>query len=155
MNIIFHFIFNYLFVDMIWGAAWDYVVLIFIFSVLIDVTHLPYLFRVKGKILEKRFGSASRTRFHEIYGLTMFSVIACILYFFTEHIIVEIAIVCLVLHFSIDFLAGKSMPFYPLSRREVFLGLLPYGYKNKVLFELFSTILFIVLLWLRVGSLVL
>lgn len=154
MNIIFHFIFNYLFVDVVWGNAWDYVVLIFLFSVLIDITHLPYLFKVKGKIFEKRFGSASRTKFHEIYGLTMFSAIACLLYFVIDRTIVEIVMMCLVLHFAIDFLAGKSIPFYPFSKKEVFLGILPYEYKNKVLFEIFSTILLGVLLWLSVGSLV-
>jgi hypothetical protein len=155
MNILFHFLLNYLFIDAIWGNALGYVALIFVFSVLIDVTHLPYIIRVKGKIFKNRFGSASRTKFHEIYGLTLFSVIACLLYFLVNYVIVEIAMMCLVLHFAIDFLAGKSMPFYPFSKKEVFLGILPYEYKNKILFEIASTLLLVVLLWLRLESLVL
>lgn len=152
MNILFHFFFNYLFIDVFFGNAWSYALIIFIFSIFIDFTHLPYLFRVREGVVKKRFGSGSRTRFHEIYGLTLFSALLCISYFFADRIIIEIASTCIVLHFSVDFLAGKSMPFYPYSKREVFLHVLPYGYRKKILFEILSTTLSGVLFWLTITS---
>ena len=155
MNILFHFLFSFLFVDIVLGNAWDYLVIILIFSVLVDLTHLPYLFRVRKDVVKKRFGSGSRTRFHEIYGLTLFSAVICVLYLVVDPIIIGIISMCIVLHFAVDFLTGKSMPFYPYSRKEVFLRLSPYGYKEKILFETFLTVLAGVLFWLRVGSLVL
>lgn len=155
MNLIFHFIFNYVFVDFITGMAWDYIIVVFLFSVLIDLTHLPYLLRVRSGVVDRRFGSESRTRFHEMYGLVMFSFILCVAFFFFDIITTSIAALCLVLHFSIDFISGKSMPFYPYSNKEVFLGMLPYGYRNKVIFEVFSTLTVGVLFWLRIQSFVL
>ncbi len=154
MNVIFHFLFNYLFVDIVFDNAWSYLVIILIFSVLIDFTHLPYLLKVGKGVAKKRFGSESRTRFHEMYGLTLFSAIVCILYFVIDPIMIEIIAICIVLHFAIDFLTGKSIPFYPYSKKEVFLHIFPYGYREKVLFEISSTILLVVLFWLRIGSLV-
>jgi hypothetical protein len=155
MNLIFHFIFNYVFVEFITGMAWDYIIVVFLFSVLIDLTHLPYLLKVRRNVVDRRFGSESRTRFHEMYGLIVFSFILCLAFFFFDIIIISIAALCLVLHFSIDFISGKSMPFYPYSNKEVFLGLMPYGYRNKVVFELFSTLIMGVLFWLRIQSFVL
>jgi hypothetical protein len=155
MNVIFHFLFNYLFVGMVFGDAWSYLAVIFISSVLIDLTHLPYLFRVREGVVKRRFGSESRTRFHELYGLTLFSAILCILYFFADRTIVEISAMCLVLHFAIDFLAGKSMPFYPFSKREVFLRIFPYSYRGKLVFETVSTVLMGVLFWLTTSNLIL
>lgn len=155
MNVIFHFIFNYLFVDAVFGNAWDYLLLIFLSSVLIDLTHLPYLLKVRGAVVKKRFGSGSRTRFHEMYGLTVFSFILWLSFFLFGRIVAGIAAMCLVLHFAIDFIAGKSMPFYPYSEREVSLGMLPYGYKEKILFETGVTIILGVLFWLKIQSFVL
>ena len=156
MNLIIHFLFNYVFVDLfVSGSAWSYLPVIIVFSVLIDLTHLPYLLKMKGKVVEKRFGSESRTRFHEMYGLAIISFILCIMFFFFDIMTVSIAALCILLHFSLDFISGKSMPFYPYSRREVSLGMLPYGYKNKVVFEVITTIIMGVLFWMRIQNLVL
>ena len=156
MNLIFHFLFNYLFVDFITnGNAWNYIFVIFVFSVLIDLTHIPYLLKKKSRVMEERFGSESRTRFHEIYGLAVFSFILCLAFFFFDLAFVSTAALCLLLHFSVDFISGKSMPFYPYSDTEVFLGLMPYGYRNKIAFEVLSTLILGVLFWLRIQSLVL
>jgi hypothetical protein len=142
-------------VEVVFGNAWNYVMIIFIFSVMIDLTHLPYLLKTKGEIKTKRFGSGSRTRFHEIFGLALFSFLACLFYIFIDHAMVEVAAMCLVLHFSIDFITGKSMPFYPYSKREVFLNIFPYDYRGKILFEVLSTVIVGVFFWLNIVSLVL
>ena len=153
MNIVFHFLFSYLFVNFALGNAWAYIAIIFIFSTAIDLTHVPYLLKTKSNVLKRRFGSESRTRFHEIYGLIILSCIACVFYLFTDRLMVEVATMCIVLHFALDFLAGKSMPFYPYSKTEVFLHLAPYGYRNKILFEVLSTVLLGVLFWLSIPNL--
>ena len=156
MNVFFHFLFNYLFVDFITnGNAWLYLPVIFIFSVLIDLTHLPYMLKKKERVVHDRLGSESRTRFHEMYGLILFSFILCIAFFFFDLAFVSISALCLVLHFSLDFMSGRSMPFYPYWNKEVFLGMLPYGYRNKLMFEIVSTLILGVLFWLRIQSLVL
>lgn len=156
MNTVFHFLFSYVFVDFITGGnAWNYILVIFVFSVAIDLTHIPYLLKKRGRIVNERFGSGSRTRFHEMYGLVLFSFLLCIIFFFTGPVLAGIAALCLLLHFSIDFISGKSMPFYPYSDREVFLGMMPYGYRNKIVFEIAATLIFGVLFWLSIGSLVL
>lgn len=155
MNIFFHFLFGYLFVDIVLGNAWDYLLIIFIFSVLIDLTHIPYLIRTGSEVVRKRFGSGSRTRFHEMYGLALFSFVLCFAFFVFDAISLSVAALCLLLHFSLDFISGESMPFYPFSRKRVFLGMLPYSYRNKVIFEAGSTLLLMVIFWLRFQSLVL
>lgn len=156
MNLVFHFLFNYVFVDFLTsGNAWSYLPVIFVFSVLIDLTHLPYLLKRRGNVVKERFGSESRTRFHEMYGLVLFSFVLCVAFFFFNTAAVGIAALCMLLHFSLDFISGKSMPFYPYSDREVFIGLLPYGYRNKVIFEVVTTLILGVLFWLMIGSLVL
>jgi hypothetical protein len=68
---------------------------------------------------------------------------------------VEIAAMCIVLHFAVDFLAGKSMPFYPYSKKEVFIHMFPYGYRNKIFFEILCTVFLGVLFWLVTANLTL
>lgn len=155
MNLLFHFLLSYLFVDLFFGNAWNYLIVIFVFSVLIDITHLPYLFKFRKNVIKKRFGSEARTRFHEIYGLTLFSAIGCLIFLFFNQMIVEMAALCMILHFAVDFVTGKSMPFYPYSRTEIFLGISPYGYKNKIIFEIISTVLVGVLFWFNTANLLL
>lgn len=155
MNIIFHFLFNYLFASAIFGDVRNYIIIIFIFSILIDIDHLQYLLKVGRGVIKKRFGSEARTRFHEIYGLVLFSAVACAFYFFVEGQILLITITCLISHLAIDFMTGRSVPFNPYSKKEVFLHMSPCGYRNKVLFEAFSTVLLGVLFWLAAPNLLL
>ncbi len=155
MNVVFHFLFNYLVINALFGNAWGYIAVILVSSVFIDFTHLPYLLKVREGVVKKRFGSECRTRFHEIYGLTLFAMFLCALYFFIGNVTAEIAAMCLVLHFATDFVAGKSMPFYPFSKTEVFLGIFPYGYRNKIIFEIASTIIAGVLFWLATAGTIL
>ncbi len=155
MNPLFHFLFNYLVVDFAFGNAWKYVVLIFLASVLIDLTHIPYLLKVRGGVVKRRFGAEARTRFHEMYGLSVFSALFCAAYIFFDPSAVSIGAVCVILHFAIDFITGKSMPFYPYSDKVVFLHISPYTYRNKVVFEISLTIVAGVLFCLKTASLAL
>lgn len=155
MNPILHFLFNYIFIEIVFGNAWQNLAVILVFSLLIDVTHLPYLIKVKRGVIRKRFGSQGRTRFHEIYGLSVFSAVLSVSYFLYDPVVVKIAVLCLVLHFSLDFVSGKSMPFYPYSKREVFMKMAPYGYREKIIFEAVLTLFLGVIFWLMAGNLIL
>jgi hypothetical protein len=106
-------------------------------------------------VVKKRFGAESRTRFHELYGLILASSILGVLFFFVDTAIIQISALCIILHFAVDFLAGKSMPFYPVSKRVVFLDIFPYGYRSKFLFEVAATSITGVLFWLEIANLVL
>ncbi|MFH1237583.1 MAG: hypothetical protein V1648_04240 [Candidatus Aenigmatarchaeota archaeon] len=155
MNLAFHFLFNYIFLNALFGGAWQYLPVILVFSVIIDFDHLPYMLKTGRGVVKKRFGSACRTRFHEIYGLAIFSLVSCALYFFADARLVAFAMGCLVLHLSIDFITGKSVPFKPYSTKETFLDITPSGYWNKILFEITATAIMGVLFWLQIASLVL
>jgi len=146
MNIFAHFLLNYVLVSAIYGNPNNYLWLIIIFSVFIDLDHIPYILKVKTSLIKKKFGSESRTRFHELYGITFFSLIFSILIFFFDTKSIQIAALCLMLHYAADLLVGKSRPFYPYIKKEIFLGILPEKYRIK--FEFIFTILMVVIIWI-------
>lgn len=150
MNILFHFLFNYLIINALLGNAFDYIIPIFIFSIALDLDHIPYLLKHSRSIVKKKFGSESRTRFHELYGLTLFSILVAALFPFFELKLIKIVALSLVLHYAIDFLIGKTRPFFPFSKKEVFLHLSPEK-KYKIPFEIVLTLI-VGVLWLAVIS---
>jgi len=153
MNILLHFFLNYLVIDLVFGNAWTYAPIIFVFSLLMDLDHIPYTLRVGKSLAKKRFGSESRTRFHEMYGLALVSVILSISSLFLEPVLVQIISLSLILHFTADFFLGKTRPFYPISKKEVFLGFCEQKYRIPA--ETVLTIILGGLVWLSIASLVL
>ncbi len=153
MNILLHFFLNYLIIDLVFGNAWTYAPIIFIFSLLIDLDHIPYTLRTGRSLAKKRFGSESRTRFHEMYGLALTSILMSVFYLFLETALVQIIALCLVLHFASDFFLGKTRPFYPVSGKEVFLGFCEQKYRIPL--EAVLTLILGGLVWVSVASLVL
>lgn len=151
MNILLHFLLNYAIVDVLFGVAFDHLVLIVVFSVFLDLDHLPYLSRVKRTVVKKKFGAESRTRFHELYGLTIAAVLASIASLTGHLLIVQIAFLCYVLHLFLDFISGITRPFYPFSRMKVFIGLVPARYRIHA--EVILTVLFGVIVWPSLKSL--
>jgi len=153
MNILLHFLIAYFAVEIAIGNAWSYVIYIFIFSVILDFDHIGYILREKGKIRHKKFGYESRTRFHELYGLTLISVVLSVLFFFVNFVLVQVVALSFVMHYAVDFLVGKSRPFYPYSNKDVFLHLCPDRYRAPV--EVILTIVLLVVFWFSIQSLVL
>jgi len=151
MNVLLHFLFNYAVVDALFGNAIDYVFLIIIFSVIVDLDHIPYLLRVKRGVIGKKFGAESRTRFHEICGMFVASVLASIAYFLVNTTAVQVIFLSYILHLFLDFISGKTRPFYPFSDKKVFVGLVPAKY--RVATEVILTIIFGVMLWPSLESL--
>ena len=145
MNILFHFLFNYWVVDHTIGNAAQYKWFILAFSTFIDLDHIPYIISIKGDLIRKKFGSASRTRLHELYGLTIFSVAFSIFSFFYDPILAKVMALCIVLHLGIDFIIGRTRPFYPFSKQEVFLRICPDKYRIPL--EIIATLIFGVLVW--------
>ncbi len=145
MNFLLHFLIGYLAVESVFGNASQYIVQIFVFSNILDLDHIPYLMKVRQDVLHKKFGSASRSRFHELYGLALFSFLIALFSLFDMKLARVIAI-SVILHQAGDFLVGKSRPFYPFSKKEVFLGILPE--RLRMFFEVaLTSLLGAVFLW--------
>lgn len=150
MNTLLHFFLSYIIADSVFGNAYQYAVYILLFSVILDLDHIPYLARTGKKILRKKFGSESRSRFHELYGLTLFSAAASAFPFFLDIALAKVIALSAIAHYAADFLVGKSRPFYPFSKKEVSLGMLPDKYRMH--FEIFLTAILGAILWLSVAK---
>lgn len=150
MNVLLHFLLSYIVIDSVFGNAFDYIVYIFIFSTIIDLDHIPYILKVKKNFLRKKFGSESRSRFHEFYGLILFSLGIAILSLFFDIVLMKIITISIILHYAADFLLGKTRPFYPFSKKEVFLHICPEKY--RIHFEVILTLILGVILWLNIIS---
>lgn len=120
MNILAHFLFNTLVISQFFDIE-GIILPIFLFSVFLDLDHIPYIAKNRRNVLKSMFNPNARTRLHEFYGLFLFSAILAPLYFLTSNIIFLIALLCIILHILLDFATGKSRPFHPYSSREFFV----------------------------------
>jgi len=152
MNTLLHFLLAYFVVQIVLGNAFEYIIPIFIFSVILDIDHVRYVLREKGKIKEKRFGYESRTRFHELYGFTIASVLISISFMF-DQMLAQIIGISIILHYAMDFIVGKSRPFYPFSKLDVDIKLC--SDRIREVSEVLLTVILLVFVWLTVPSLVL
>ena len=80
-----------------------------------------------------------------MYGITLFSVLLTIAYFIFDKTTVQVAGISLMLHYAADILLGKTRPFYPYSKKEIFLGVCPEKHRMKV--EILSIIILGVITW--------
>ena len=148
MNVLLHFLMNYAIIDVVFGNARQYLLLILFFSVVLDIDHIPYTLRTRMQIAKKKFGSECRTRMHELYGITLVAAGLGAAYFFVDIMLVQVAAASLMLHYMADFVLGKSRPFYPFSDREVFLGCPD---KLRIPFEVVMTIILGWYLWMSIA----
>jgi len=123
MNILFHILFNYSIISLVFGVRENDIWVIAIFSILLDIDHIPYIIKnSKSVIRYLHFGSESRMSSHEIVGLALFSMLfAAALLILKDRRIVQIALLCMILHYVVDFLIGKTRPLFPYAKTEVFL----------------------------------
>lgn len=148
MNVLLHFLMNYAIIDVVFGNARQYLLLILFFSVVLDIDHIPYTLRTRKELIRKKFGSECRTRMHEIYGITLVAAGLSVAYFFFETMAVQIAAISLMLHYMADFILGKSRPFYPFSKIEVFIGCPD---KVRIPFEIVMTLTLGWYLWMSIA----
>jgi hypothetical protein len=148
MNTLIHITLNFFIIEAIFGNAREFILVILIFSTFVDIDHFLFLFKFGWNyFLKKGFTAESKTRYHGLYGLFVYSLALSIIYFFYPNkIIIEIAIVCLILHFILDFLTSRNKPLLPYSKAEQFLGSVPD--KHRVKAEIITTIVLGGLFWL-------
>ncbi len=132
MNILFHILFNYTIISLVFGIDPDsaYVIpVIIFFSIILDLDHLPYIIKnFKSVIRYLHFGSESRTRSHELIGLAISSLVfSFALLISPNKYLVQVALMCLILHYLVDYVIGRTRPLYPYNKTEVFL----YFFKTR------------------------
>jgi len=150
MNFLLHFLLAYLVIESVLGNASSYFIFILVFSIIIDLDHIPYTLKTGKALLRKKFGSESRTRFHELYGLSLLSAGVCLFSVFFGVALMQIIALSLVLHYAADFLLGKTRPFYPFSKKEVFLDIWPDRFRIPL--EIALTLALGAILWLSMIS---
>ncbi|MEK6968449.1 MAG: hypothetical protein AABX51_07525 [Nanoarchaeota archaeon] len=123
MNILFHILFNYSIVSLVFGVNESDIWVIALFSVILDFDHIPYILKnFKSVVRYLHFGSESRMSSHELIGLGLFSLLFSVaLLVIQDKRIVQIALMCMVLHYVVDFIIGKTRPLYPYAKTEVFI----------------------------------
>ena len=147
MNPLTHFLFAYFLSDVLIGNSDQYLPVLFVSSTFIDLDHIFYLFKNFREVLRtRRFGSGGRTRIHELYGLSLFSMVLSVIYLVYPKILVRFFIVGVMSHYFLDFISGYFRPFYPFSGTEVFLGVIPDDFRVHV--EVLITIILGGYFWL-------
>lgn len=116
------------------------IVLAILIGVLPDFDHIP---KLKKALESGRFGAESRSVFHELAGLSLFSTIALALSLWIPFGIVFYPLLS---HYLMDFLTRSTRPFYPFSKNVIHLGIYPKSYFGMVLADVFVT--GAVVLWL-------
>ena len=150
MNLLAHFFINYLVAGAAFGLDQSAIPLILVFSLLPDLDHIPYIARNYGKILSTgKFGVELRTPFHELFGLCTVALALLVGSFFIDRLIVAIAAMCIILHYTLDFIIGVSRPLSPFSSDEVFLSYFRIR-KVRIATEIVITVIAGWLFWLRI-----
>src|SRR3990172_8707098 len=101
MNFLLHFLIAYLAIENLFGNASQYIIQIFVFSNILDMDHLPYLLRVKHGVFRRKFGSESRSRFHELYGVALISFAISAISFF-DMALAKVIALSVILHHAGD-----------------------------------------------------
>lgn len=121
MNIPLRLLLCLLVVEVAYGGVLSYAPYILVFATVIDLEHLPQLFKGRGSASPGRNAWAVRSRFHELYGLILLSSGIAICALFYRGVVIEVIALSTLLHAATDFLLGRTRPLYPFSDREVFL----------------------------------
>ena len=122
-----------------------YLVPFLIASVIVDIDHIiPWLRKGKN---EKYSGALWRTRLHELYGLVILSMIIMALWFFNP-LLAKVLFLGILMHYSIDFLAGETRPFYPYSDTKVQIFFKETFWKRVVIETVLMAVAIAYVLWI-------
>jgi hypothetical protein len=121
MNLILRIALTFLLVESLFGDAWTYLVAILAFSVLVDLDLLPWLLRRDTNPVRTRPGPEARSRFHELYGLVLFSVGVSLASIFGDEVLLQVVALALLVHYAADALLTRIRPFYPYSDTDVYM----------------------------------
>jgi len=144
MNLPGHLVSGYV-VYQIAGLSQEYLAPFLLATVFIDLDHA---FSLKRNLRRKplKFDSFWRTRFHELWGLMIFSLIFFYIWFW-DKTLGQVLALGLLIHFVLDFVTGEVQPFYPFSSQKIQIF-----FKEKVFLRYFlewsSFFIFIIfILW--------
>lgn len=144
MNNFFHFCFNFYIISLFYEVDKRWIIPIFIFSNLPDIDHIPHYLKNLKSFRHKALHIDVRSRFHELYGVVLvLLVLGGIILFKDEHsVMIEIALICLILHYVVDFLTGSTRPFYPYSTKQFKLVNWYRTFKERIIIEGVLTLMF-------------
>lgn len=148
MNTLFHFLLNYSLIELSLGNAREYIWIILIASIILDLDHLPYYIRFRKRVLNEGLGEKSRSFMHELPGMAIVSLLCVGLFFFSGQRLAEVVFLSFMLHYAVDFIVGQTRPFWPLSDKVLHSPLGIKGKRNRLAFEIVSTLIGGVVFWL-------
>ncbi|MFC2154182.1 metal-dependent hydrolase [Candidatus Altiarchaeota archaeon] len=96
-------------------------------GILPDLDHLPHITKA---LKTGRFGSSSRSFFHELIGLSIFTTLSL----FTGDLF-PLVFFPLLSHYLLDYMTRPTRPFYPFDKRELHLGIYPKSLKWMTIIE--------------------
>jgi len=130
MNSFAHFFINFFLATLFFGDVKEYAIVILIASVIIDIDHIPYTIKNFNHMKKYGMDETIRTWLHEVPGVILISTITMISSFYvTNFIMLKLIYFSLMMHLIVDFLAGKSRPFYPFSSQVM---VSPLGKTSRV-----------------------
>ncbi|MAG08098.1 hypothetical protein CMO89_01385 [Candidatus Woesearchaeota archaeon] len=157
MNQLAHIFITYIILNLFTSEAKEYFVFIVIFSIILDIDHLPGYFRMlfldkveRNSMKIKDYVIMFRSILQEPLGILIIEAIIGLLYLFgIRNIILVIAAASIFIHWVIDFLTVHTKPFMPFN--DGIFSLFFHTKKQRIISEviitLISGIIFFVL-WL-------
>jgi hypothetical protein len=106
-------------------------------SIITDLEHISHL-RVALKT--RRFKSETRTRWHELPGLLLGMSISLTTMLFSVTL-GRLLLIGFVSHYFLDLLTRPTRPFYPMSKKVVFLSLAPRNLKKLTAYDTVITVI--------------
>jgi hypothetical protein len=105
-----------------------------LFGLLPDIDHISHTMRA---IRTGRYGTESRSRFHELYGLTVsVAAIMTLSYLGGNYAVMFFPLLG---HYLLDFLTRPTRPFYPYNKTVMHFSLYPRTMKNMILADILFT----------------
>ncbi len=105
-----------------------------LFGLLPDIDHISHTLRA---IRTGRYGTESRSRFHELYGLAISAFAIMILSYLGGNY--AVMFFPLLGHYLLDFLTRPTRPFYPYNKTVTHYSLYPKSMKNMILADILFT----------------
>lgn len=151
MNQLAHIFINYTILSFIIPQTQKYLIPIAIFSIILDIDHVPSYIKMifiskkeKAKMKLEHYVDWFRTAIQEPIGIITIELILFIFYLYgVRNIILLIAIICIFLHWLVDFLTVHTRPLDPLNKKKI-VSLFFHTTKQRIWSEIIITVVFLV-----------
>ena len=155
MNHLAHILLTYSIISVFFEHSREYFIPIAVFSIILDIDHIPGMFMVLRMQKEKAdrlriddFVSLMRTSLQEPIGIVTIITMFSFLYIFgLRHVLLILAGASLLLHWIIDFLTVHTRPLMPLNKKVVslFFRTKKQRYISELVITALSVVFFILL----------